>query len=317
MAYDPKIFSYNALHNFVAKIENEDLLTILRIIETRNFEIIMQYLDNFSRLVSEFGEYPELKERIGAASENLKKSLLDAVNKLHPEHVFQIPEDKSRACSEFLEIFLKSNGGIFSTNYDLLLYWILMRNKTVEHCDGFGRELENQGEFASKEEQVWSELTWGKNKENQNVFYLHGALPFFDGGISVVKEQYNSRNYLMKNIGNRMNNGEYPIFVTAGNGEQKLNHIKHNEYLAFCYDSLCNIEGSLVSYGFSFGSYDEHIIDAINKAAKPGKKSPNRLLSIYVGVYSKSDIDRIEQIKNKFKCKLHIWDAKTIDVWKK
>jgi len=52
MAYDPSIFSYNALHEFIVKLDNEDLSIILGVIETRNFEIIMQHLDNFSALIA-------------------------------------------------------------------------------------------------------------------------------------------------------------------------------------------------------------------------------------------------------------------------
>lgn len=317
MAYDSKIFSYNALHDFVTKLKDKDLSTILEVIETRNFEVIMQQLDNFSALIDSLGGDAKLKNKIDAAGEKLKKSLLDAVKGLHPEHVFKIPEEQSAACSSFLKIFLDTQGSIYSTNYDLLLYWVLMRNGIVGHVDGCGRELENPGEFVPKEEQIWSDLIWGKNRENQNVFYLHGALPFFDNGIEIVKEEYDQYNYLLKKIGARMENGEYPIFVTAGDGSQKLKHIKHNQYLTYCYDQLCRIEGSLVTFGFNFGSYDEHIIGAINKAAKHGIKAPNKLWSLYIGVYSDQDKKNIEQIQKKFKCKVHIFDAKTANVWGK
>ena len=123
-------------------------------------------------------------------------------------------------------------------------------------------------------------------------------------------------NYLLKNISDRMENGEYPIFVTAGDGEQKLKHIKHNEYLTFCYDSLCNTEGSLVTFGFNFGEYDEHIIEAINRAAKFGKRASDKLWSIYIGVHSDTSKAHIEHIADKFKCKVHIYDAKTAHIWR-
>jgi len=216
MAYDSDIFSFNALHDFVTKIKDKDLSTILDVLETRNFEVIMQHLDNFSALISAFGGDSELKKSVDNASAKLKKSLLDAVKALHPEHVFTIPEDQSEICSLFLKTFLDTRGNIFSTNYDLLLYWVLMRNSVVQHGDGCGRELEIPDEFVPPEEQIWSELTWGVNKETQNVFYLHGALPFFDTGVSVTKEEYDLYNYLLENISTRMDNGEYPIFVTAG-----------------------------------------------------------------------------------------------------
>ncbi len=78
-----------------------------------------------------------------------------------------------------------------------------------------------------------------------------------------------------------MDKGEYPIFVTAGNGREKLTHIMHNRYLSNCYESLSCITGSIVTFGFNFGKYDDHIIDAINIAAKHGKKTSSRLWSIY------------------------------------
>ena len=46
VSYDPKIFSYNALHEFVKNLKDKDLSKILEVIETRNFEVIMQYLDS-------------------------------------------------------------------------------------------------------------------------------------------------------------------------------------------------------------------------------------------------------------------------------
>jgi len=317
IAYDSTIFSYNALHDFIKNMNDKDLSKILGVIETKNFEVIMQHLDNFSALISALDGDPALKKRVDDASAKLKASLLEAVRALHPEHVFKMPEEQCQACSHFLNTFLSSDGSIYSTNYDLLLYWVLMRSSNVNHVDGCGRELENPDEFVPPEEQIWSDLIWGKHRDNQNVFYLHGALPFFDAGVAVIKEEYNVYNYLLQKISARMEKGEYPIFVTAGDGEQKLRHIKHNHYLTYCYESFCNIEGSLVTFGFNFGPNDEHIIDAINKAAKHGRKISDKLWSLYIGVYSDEDKNHIEQIAGEFKCKVRIYDAKTAHVWGK
>jgi hypothetical protein len=61
VAYDPTIFSYNALHEFSTNLKDKDLSTILGVIETRNCEVNMQYLDNFSALISAFGGSLKLK----------------------------------------------------------------------------------------------------------------------------------------------------------------------------------------------------------------------------------------------------------------
>ena len=120
-------------------------------------------------------------------------------------------------------------------------------------------------------------------------------MPFFDNGVAVIKEEYDEYNYLLQKISARMESAEYPIFVTAGDGRQKLTHIMHNHYLAHSYESLCTVKGSLVTFGFNFGGYDEHIIDAINRAAR--QKPTAKLWSVYIGVYSDDDRKHIEQIK--------------------
>ncbi len=315
MAYDPEIFSYNALHDFIESQDDEELSKILGVIETKNFELIMQQLDNLSALVEAFDGGEVLKGKIDSASEKLKISLLDAVQLLHPEHVFKVPEEEVNACAEFLNTFLGRGGKVFSTNYDLLLYWILMRKGIVEHCDGFGRDILNYEPGIAKEDIERSELFWGRNKKQQNIFYIHGALPFFDLGAEIVKEEYDHNAYLLKKNSGRMANGEYPVFVTAGSGEEKHSHIMHNNYLSNCYDNLSEITGSLVTFGFNFGPYDEHIIEAINRAAKHGKKEFPKLLSVYIGVYSDQDRQHIEKIQSKFKTKVRIFDAKSVNVW--
>lgn len=315
MAYDPNIFSYNALHGFIKKVDNEVLSKLFDIVKTKDFELIMQQLETFGALIEALGSDKKLKAKLDKASVDLKQALIDAVKVLHPEYVFSIPQEKSDACAIFINTFLETGGHIFTTNYDLLLYWVLMRNQVLRAVDGFGRYRENPDEFVPEDEIEYSELRWGKHKDDQVIHYVHGALPLFDTGVYIVKEEYDSQHYLLENISERMDRGEYPIFVTAGNGREKLTHIMHNRYLSFCYENLSNAVGSLVTFGFNFGKYDGHIIEAINIAAKHGKTAPPKLWSIYIGVYSDDDRQHIENIAHEFRCKVHIFDAKTAKVW--
>lgn len=315
MAYDHKIFSYNALQGFIEKIDDELLSKLFGIVKTKNFELLMQQLNNFCELIEAFGSDKELLEKVQGASSKLKYSLIDAVKSLHPEHVFKIPEEESQQCAEFLSAFLNRGGSLFSTNYDLLLYWVLMRNEFQNRIDGFGRDREDDTDQFSNEPE-YSELRWGKYKDNQNIHYLHGTLPIFDTGIDIIKEEYGGSKLLLENIEERLAREEYPVFVAAGNGEDKLNHIMHNRYLTFCYESLTEIEGSLVTFGFNFGDSDRHIIEAINIAAKQGARVGNKLFSVYIGIYSEDVQRHIESIKHLFKCKVNMFDAKTARVWR-
>jgi hypothetical protein len=115
IAYDSAIFSYNALYDFIEKLDDHDLKKILTVIETKNFEVVMQYLDQLSALIDAFGGNADLKKRVDAASSKLKASLLDAVKALHPEHVFKISEKQSKACARVLKTFLNTGGNIYST----------------------------------------------------------------------------------------------------------------------------------------------------------------------------------------------------------
>lgn len=318
IAYNDKIFSYNALSNFIEELEDDLLIKLFATINTKNFELIMQQLDNFIEIAKTFNADDKFTKKLITANTTLKKSLIDAIKKLHPEHVFTIPEEKSKSCFNFLNEFITNDGKIFSTNYDLLLYWVLMRNNSQLAIDGFGRTLETELDYENyieTDDLEFSELTWGKNKEEQNIFYLHGALPIFDNNIEIIKEEYDIQNFLLEKINKRLEKKEYPIFVTAGNAKEKLNHIMHNKYLSFCYEQLTKIEGSLVVFGFNFGKYDTHIIKAINKAALYGRKASNKLHSIYIGVYTDENLEHIEKIKNKFKCKVNLFNARTTKIW--
>lgn len=318
MAYSNDIFSYNALSNFIETTADPIIRNLFQRLNTKNFELIMQQLDNFCEIAGIFSEDEELVPKIKSASEKLKNGLIDAVKELHPEHVFKVPIEKSQSCMKFLQEYLSKQGLVFSTNYDLLLYWVLMRNGAENAIDGFGRDLETEIDrehYVPPEEREYSELRWGKYKEKQTIHYLHGTLPIFDTGINIVKVEYDTEHYLLQNVKERIAEKEYPIFVTAGNGKEKLTHIMHNKYLSFCYERLCNIQGSLITFGFNFGEYDTHIIDAINIAAKMGKKVKEKLWSVYIGVYSEYDLNHIHEIKNKFKCKVTPYNARTVDIW--
>lgn len=315
MAFDQGIFSYKALHDFVTSKEDELINKLFGAIKTKNFELVMQQLATTVALLEAFDADTGLTSEILEASTRLKNGLLSAIQEMHPEHVFMVPSEKNTSCAKFLSQFIQSGGHIFTTNYDLLLYWVLMRQSVSNPIDGFGRECLNPMDVEHGETAEYSDLIWGPHASSQNVHYLHGALHLFDEKHDITKEQYSWDGYLLDNIKARLDNGSYPIFVTAGSGDDKLEHIRHNRYLSHCYDTLSAIDGSLVTFGFNFGEYDEHIIDALNRANHHRTNHSPKLWSVYIGTYSDADIDHIKSIEHKFHARVRIYDAKTADVW--
>lgn len=317
MAYNTEIFSYNALYSFIENMNNEVLSKLFNIVNTKNFELVMQQVDNFIQMAEEFSEDKSFIQKLKDANQELQESLINSIKELHPEHVFEVPEEKSESCFKFLSNYLDNEGKVFTTNYDLLLYWVLMRNNSDNANDGFGKELENEEELIKGADAEFSELFWGPNKSDQSIHYIHGALHLFDTGVDIIKETYTSGAYLLENVQKRLDKKHYPIFVTAGNGAEKLKHIVHNKYLTDCYDNLSEITGSLVVFGFNFGDYDAHIIEAINRASKfqKDKNRKGKLFSIYIGVYSDEALKHLKSIEDKFKCKVKYYNARTANIW--
>jgi len=214
VAYDPAIFSYNALHSFVTKLNDGDLSKVLEVVETRNFEVIMKYLDNFSALLAAFGGDAVLQKRVNAASAKLKMSLLAGRKRDASEHVFTVPGEQSQACATFLKTFLGS-AEAYSRPITICSYiGSHARRHTLQHIDGCGRELENDtGEFMEESDQIWSDLKWGKYRDTQNVFYLHGAFSYL---IRRRNSQRGIRRLQLPSGEDQRKDekGEYPIFVT-------------------------------------------------------------------------------------------------------
>lgn len=317
VAYDSSIFSYNALFNFVATLEDPILAEVLEAMKTKNFELMMAQLDSFSAFLDVFGGDETLKAKVVAAHDGLRRSLIDAIKSLHPEHVFKISDENSASCAKFVNRFLETGGSIFTSNYDLLLYWVLMRQGIPNACDGFGRELLNPVEVEKRvEEADWSALRWGPNRSKQNVFYVHGALPLFDTGTDVEKEQYDEEGYLLENISARIGANHYPVFVAAGSGEDKIAQIRANPYLADCYEHLSSVDGSVVTFGFGFGDSDLHIVEALNRATHLLSKHEPKLWSIYIGVFTEADIKRAAVLEGLLHAKVHTYNAQTATIWR-
>src|ERR1035437_3549478 len=123
VSYDSTIFSYNALQAYIMNNKDETIKSIFNILNTQNFELVMQQLDNFSRISSVLDAPNDFIKRVQDVGIGLKEQLIDSITELHPEHVFNIPEEKSISCSSFLNEYIKNEGNVFTTNYDLLLYW--------------------------------------------------------------------------------------------------------------------------------------------------------------------------------------------------
>ena len=98
---------------------------------------------------------------------------------------------------------------------------------------------------------------------------------------------------MLENIENYLNNGNMPFVILDGTYENKLDKINKNLYLKHCYESLEQINDTLVSLGVSFADNDQHIIDAIVNNANLNK--------IFIGLWQDEKLEsEFKRLKEKF-----------------
>ncbi len=200
---------------------------------------------------------------------------------------------------------------LFTTNYDLLLYWALMQRELEPDipCDDGFRKPEADAAY----------VTWEpENTYTQNVYYLHGGLHLFDAGAQLQKYTWlNTGIPLIQQIRAALKRDLYPLFVAEGTSAQKLDRIRHHAYLSKAERSLGNIGGSLFTYGLSLAPNDEHILKGVFNS---------KVSTLYVSLFgdSKSPSNRkiiasaqglIDQRPKRKPLKVEFYDAQSAAVW--
>ena len=163
------------------------------------------------------------------------------------------------ACRTFLAHF----GTIYTLNYDLLLYWTLMQDELTPAITG------DDG-FRTPESGPATYVTWEvENSDQQNVFYLHGALHIFDAGAELKKYTWvNTGVRLIDQVRDALKDDLYPLIVAEGESAQKKSKIMHSNYLSRGYRSLPKVTGALFVYGHSLADNDEHILRLVEGKVK-------------------------------------------------
>jgi len=271
---------------------------------TSSFELILEKLRN-ARDVNQILKIETLNQ-IDGAIERLKTGLVTAIQANHPRSDTTDWEQLKRIASQ-----LSTFKDIYTLNYDLFLYHIIMQMKD----EAAGQKID----------MPYSDYFWGGDPEDQykyfvdydeyhdkHVYYLHGALFLFKIPPDTFKLKRGTEpKELVSMIGDVINNGRMPLFVSEGGSKEKLKAIERSNYLNFCYGRLEISENNLVIFGSSLSRQDTHIANAINYK----KKNKRELaIAIHIGNKSKDDLEKeIKRLKAKFKShKIYFFDSKTI-----
>jgi hypothetical protein len=319
MAYNVKRFSFTNLLETALKEKiirkNSKIHRVFKTLKTADFEKVIRYLDGVKNLVKIY--QPDFdKKRIEKDIRSIKKHLVNTITNNHPANSTVITDAESKACANFLGNFDK----IYSLNYDLLAYWVIMQ-QNMNFPDGFGDNAEDNGydpeNYDDDYESYLDDFVVYKDQSHELMF-LHGGLHLYDHNTEAIKITFcRTGKTLKKQIYENLVRGIYPIFISEGQSDDKLEKIRHNYYLNHCYKSLNSQGGDLVIFGTSLKSNDDHIAKAII-----GGKWDN----IYAGAFSKEDVKSLLLLKERIvrhnkantrrkQTSLTIYDAKTVDPW--
>lgn len=255
-----RAFSYPSLLEAGGQLSPR-LQRIFDALRTTDFEVAVEGITQARDLWPIYSDDANVRGRARRDIDAIKRHLIRAITQVHPRRPADFEEAMYETCRDFLMLFMgrgrENAGSIFTTNYDLLLYWTIARFHNELDCDdGFrGRPL------------MWSEL----NAEHQNIFYMHGGLHLYEGEEGIRKLR--SDRPLLDQVEGLLEDGDLPIFVAEGSSDQKRQRIRGNDYLLYArkaFRRACsNPEAVLFSFGHSLRPQDTHLLTLIGKGRCP------------------------------------------------
>lgn len=281
-------FNYRSLFANFLQRTNEPFTTLFSRFNTTNFEEILSYLEN-SVIVNQVLGLPI--DEVIAAIEMLKNGLIESINEIHP-----VANDIDWGRLDEITVALDQFGDIYTTNYDLYLYHIIMKSNDRWQADNTIRPYQDY---------YWG--TWNDDfkmfmgyqgyQRYKHVYYLHGALSLFENSIYnlKIKKRRLDNTELIALISDQILANNFPLFVTEGTHQNKLSSIYRSHYLNFCLESLATDNNDLVVFGNSLSEFDSHLVDTI-------KRTRRRLIfAIYPDGRNEPNLQlQIADIRNKF-----------------
>lgn len=257
--------------------DDKNLFTAL---DTTNFEHVLASLKTAAIVNSALDiEAGVLQERY----ESTQRALFDAVHGVH------VPWDYvSRRTIPALFKVLRQYKFVYSTNYDLLLYWASMENGGNGFLDYFwggGSTFFDGGDTD----------IWTTRERWTRILFLHGGIHLRrlrDGGTRKARADEGS---ILDQFSTEFDGDESPLLVSEGDSEDKLGSIRSSDYLTFAHQSFSTHEGGLVVFGHSLSSQDDHLVAPM----KNWRENP-----VAIAIRPNDNDDAIVQQKDRVRSRL-------------
>jgi hypothetical protein len=252
MALDP-CFSYKSL---LQRARDDGLVTeavqsIFSYLNSSDFELVMRMLRHAFHVNRALSIAETLTDRTYL---NLRNALIRTVRAIHLGHAQVLPHIPASYT------FLSRYDLALSLNYDLTVYWAMLRGNEVFGGNRF-KDCWIHGEFDGD----WERFKKPIGVEDSTlIFYPHGnlvlATSLTEGECKLTAEE--PFGYLLDTIVRQWEIGDkLPLFVSEGETSQKEAAISRSGYLSTVFhDVMTDIGSSVTVYGWSMGDNDDHIL---------------------------------------------------------
>jgi hypothetical protein len=241
-----KYFTYANLLDKAGLAANGSLRRLFDELSTVDFEIVVQALED-AALVERTYNNEKRATFLSSEADKLRRALVHAIRWVHPGHRDDIAAEIP-ACIKFLAQF----ESIFTLNYDLLLYWVILED-AESFQDGFGLAEDRDGFRRPFKTDAYC-----------NVYNLHGGLHLFKTTDNEVEKRIDQGSGVINAIASTIEHAKrLPLYVAEGTSPQKLARINSVPYLKHCYETLQSSDKAFFVYGHSAGMNDAHIFDAL------------------------------------------------------
>jgi hypothetical protein len=223
-------------------------LTVFEEFATENFEVVLANLHTSIRTLGALGlDTDPMIERY----QSVQAGLGAAVRAVHISR-----DEVSDGTLEAIKRVMERHDAIFTTSYDLLVYWAML-------CHGSGRLVDlfwsGQNEFSRGRTTVFPGF--------KPVYFLHGAMHLLVCWNGTTRKRIWTDETILDQFGQPIEGdpAARPLLISEGTWREKLRAIEDNGYLCYALDQLRKCTSPLVIFGSALAEQDMHLIDAINE----------------------------------------------------
>jgi hypothetical protein len=235
-------FAYGSLLD-EAQLSRNDRRLFLSL-GTSNFESVLRALHLAEIVCRQEGhDHRDVRRRYRA----VRRALVRGVNSIHVDWSSVGVEIRRQMRNEMLRFRT-----VYSTNYDLLVYWAVMTDRPADFRDFFWGPGHS---FDPSDVDVPAGVT--------KVLYLHGALHLYRVGETGTAKLIAGSSDLLSRIGAAT--APVPLFISEGRSQDKRAAIARADYLSFAKDEFESDDRPLVVFGHSLGEQDDHLLPAIDQ----------------------------------------------------